>query len=155
MALPGLPAIVGESLAAARALERALREERDALERQDAEALLAAGEAKRACVAALEALERRRQSLCRDAGLDAAPAAMPAVLAQAEAPAAAAEWQELLGVLSAAERVNLANGAIVRARTEQLAAALAILGGDAAGPGTYEAAGGRAPMRGRRPLATL
>lgn len=155
MALPDLPAVVGESLAVAQALERALGEERQALERQDADGLLAAGEAKRACVAALEKLEQRRQSLCRDAGLDAGPAAMPALLSQAKVPSAAAEWRELLGVLARAERVNLANGAIVRARTEQLAAALAILGGDAAGPGTYEPAGRRAPVRGRRPLATL
>lgn len=150
-----LPAIVGESLAAAHSLERALQEERAALEREDADGLLAAGEAKRACVAALETLERRRQSLCRDAGLDAGPAAMPALLARAQAPAAAAEWRELLGVLARAERVNMANGAIVRAKTEQLEAALAILGGDAAGPGIYEPAGKRVPVRGRRPLATL
>jgi flagellar biosynthesis/type III secretory pathway chaperone len=151
----GVAALVTETLAAARALERALTEERRALERQQPDALSAATAAKATAVAALERLEERRRTLCREVDHPTPPARMPALLSRCGAPARAlADWRELLGVLEAAARLNAANGAVIHLRREQVAGALSILRGASAGAGdTYGPAGARAPGTARRELA--
>ncbi len=152
-----LARLADDCLQAALELEGRLQDERQALERQDDEALHAAAAAKRDAVLRLERLEAARQVLCREAGRPAAIEQMPALIACCGADKrVAAAWQEFIDVIAACERRNAANGAAIHLRQRQLAAALGILRGAAeASATTYDARGATGTGGSRRALASI
>ncbi len=145
-----------DSLQAALALERHLRDERQALERQDDDALAAAAAGKRDGVQRLERLEAARRAVCRDAGRPAGLENMPDLLAWCGADERLdASWQHFLDVVAACDRRNAANGAAIHLRQRQLAAAIGILRGATADSATYDPRGATATGRSRRALASI
>jgi flagellar biosynthesis/type III secretory pathway chaperone len=142
--------IVKDSIREADALEKALEDERRALESRDAAALGAAAEEKRRRVARLEALDAARM------------AARPQVPAAAERPPAAADptatasadqWQRFLAIVARCNALNTTNGAIIRLRRQQVDDALRIVSGT--GPGTYGPSGSQSTSRPRQALAAV
>ncbi|HWM28040.1 MAG TPA: flagellar protein FlgN [Woeseiaceae bacterium] len=130
-----LARIMDESLEGANELLQILQDERQALENRDAEALGVAAEGKRKCVGRLEALETKRRT--------AAESLQPA----------AERWQCFLSVISRCNELNATNGAIIRLRRQQIAAAVKLIGGGAAE--TYGPTGTESPSRAGRALAAV
>jgi flagellar biosynthesis/type III secretory pathway chaperone len=142
--------IVNDGIREADALEKALEDERRALESRDAAALGAAAEEKRRRVARLEALEAARI------------AATPQIPAAAERPAAgidrevaarADQWQQFLAIVARCNALNTTNGAIIRLRRQQVGDALRVVSGT--GAGTYGPSGSQSASRPRKALAAV
>ena len=115
----GLIAVLQEQILCAEAMLETLGRENRALTSGDAEQLNAAGADKAQLVETLDALERQRRSLT-DAvvtGVAAAGAAQPA------------EWRRLLDLITECKQQNERNGALVKARSEQVRIALRTLRG--------------------------
>jgi flagellar biosynthesis/type III secretory pathway chaperone len=129
----GLIAVLEEQIHCAEAMLETLGRENDALLRGDAEQLNAAGASKAELVEALEALERQRRSLSEAVASGIADAAP-----QAKGP----EWQRLLELITECKQQNERNGALVKARSEQVRTALRVLRGSE--PDLYGRSG-RAP----------
>lgn len=128
---------VASGVAATAALQGHLKAERDALERQDCDALLEAAAAKQQALDSLEAIEAERVRLLRNAGLAADEQGMQAVAIGY--PELSDAWQRYKDLASACRDENLTNGAILRLRHQQFAGAFAVLSGS--GPPTYGPAG--------------
>jgi flagellar biosynthesis protein FlgN len=115
----GLIAVLQEQILCAESMLETLGRENHALTSGDAEQLNVAGGDKARLVETLDALERQRRSLT-DAiatGVAAAAASQPA------------EWRRLLDVITECKQQNERNGALVKARSEQVRIALRTLRG--------------------------
>ncbi|HVY64309.1 MAG TPA: flagellar protein FlgN [Gammaproteobacteria bacterium] len=108
----GLIAVLKEQIHCAEAMLETLGRENRALTSGDAEELNAAGADKARLVEALESLERQRRSLTA-----------------AVAAAAPPEWRRLLDLIGQCKVRNERNGALVKARSEQVRGALRALRG--------------------------
>lgn len=151
-----LERIVNDSLEQAEKLQSALRDERMALGANDAAALAVAAEAKVDPVHELSVLEDRRSAASRQAGFDEEPTAMHAVIDWCDdAGALSHGWNRLIELARDCEQRNSTNGAIVRARRQQIMAGLAILAGSEFGPDTYQPSGIEDNPRGGRALAQV
>ena len=118
----GLIAVLKEQIHCAEAMLTTLGHENEALLRGDAERLNAAGATKAQLVETLESLEHQRRSLAE---------AITAGVAATAGPGAAAdpEWRRLLDLIGECKQQNERNGALVKARSEQVRTALRALRG--------------------------
>jgi flagellar biosynthesis/type III secretory pathway chaperone len=135
--LPELSDVMNEQIRCAEAMLETLGRENVALVAGDADALRATGAHKAQLVESLEALEAQRHDL---AGADEA--------AQRES----AEWRKLIEIVSACKDQNQRNGALLKARSEQVQIALRALRGSE--PGFYDPSGLKPLARSARPLGT-
>jgi len=117
----GLIAVLQEQILCAEAMLQTLGRENQALTSGDAERLNAAGAEKAKLVETLDSLERQRRSLS-----DAVAAGVASAVASAEHPA---EWRHLLDLITECKQQNERNGALVKARSEQVRVALRTLRG--------------------------
>jgi flagella synthesis protein FlgN len=117
----GLIAVLQEQIVCAEAMLKSLGRENRALTSGDAEELNAAGADKSQLVETLDALERQRRSLT-----DAVAAGVATAAAGAARPA---EWRRLLDLIAECKQQNERNGALVKARSEQVRVALRTLRG--------------------------
>lgn len=130
-----LARIMDESLEGANELLGILQDERQALENRDTEALGVAAERKQKCVGRLEALETKRRT------------------ATGSLRPVAEGWTRFLSVISRCNELNATNGAIIRLRRQQIAAAVRLIGGGAAE--TYGPSGTESLSRAGRALAAV
>src|SRR5262245_5630379 len=127
-----LIAVLKEQIACAEAMLATLGRENEALVANDADLLNAAGAEKARLVDSLEALEQERKSLSDAIGAGLAPSL--------DADAfSSPSWQTLLELIAQCKRENQRNGALVKARSEQVRVALQALRGTE--PTFYEPSG--------------
>lgn len=131
----GLGTLLDDGCAAAGAFGDALRQEFEALEAGDVDALSAAAAGKQECLAALEALESRRRELLAGQGLGDDAAGMDRLIATADVAGLDGRWRRYLELAGECRQANLKNGAIIRLRRQQARSALLALSGSA--PPTY------------------
>ena len=139
-----LIAVLNEQIRCAQTMLGALGRENEALASGDTESLNAAGAEKARLVETLEALETERQGLVAVIEAELAPSDYR----RSATPA----WDSLLDLIAACQRQNQRNGALLKARSEQVRAALKLLRG--AEPDLYDARGLRGEARSARPLAS-
>jgi len=143
----GLVAVLSEQIQCAEAMLRTLGRESQALVDGNGDALNAAGAEKAELVEALEMLESQRRSLT-----EAIAASMRgAGIATPEAKTVP-EWRRLLELIAACKQQNDRNGALVKARSEQVRVALRALRG--AEPDFYGRSGHALSPSDPRPLGT-
>lgn len=129
--------VLGEQIRHAEAMLDTLERENAALVASDAEALGAASTAKAGIVEALERLEAKRQALAA---------------AVSDETRASGDWQRLRTLIAECKQRNDKNGALLKARADNVRVALKSLRG--AEPELYGRSG-RAPAgNGARPLGT-
>jgi flagellar biosynthesis/type III secretory pathway chaperone len=116
----GLITVLQDQIHCAEAMLETLGRENEALLRGDAEELNAASAGKAQLVETLEALESQRRSLSEAVASGAAGAG-----ARGKGP----EWQRLLELINECKQQNERNGALVKARSEQVRSALRVLRG--------------------------
>jgi flagellar biosynthesis/type III secretory pathway chaperone len=138
-----LVAVLNEQITCAEAMLGTLTRENRALLDGDTESLNAAGADKARLVAALENLEIERRQLTE---------AFVSSLVGAPLDAGAGEWQRLLQLVAECKRRNQQNGALLKARSEQVRTVLKALRG--AEPQIYGGNGFAAPAGGTRPLGS-
>jgi flagellar biosynthesis protein FlgN len=131
--------VLNEQIRCAEAMLQTLGRENDALVAGDVDALYSAGADKARLVASLEALELERRNLGGDVDGESHGRGSP-------------EWRSLLKLISTCKDWNLRNGALVKARSEQVQIALQALRGSE--PGFYEPSGLKPSGRSARPLGT-
>jgi flagellar biosynthesis/type III secretory pathway chaperone len=112
--------VLDEQIRCAQDMLGALALEDTALREGDAVRLNEASADKARLVESLEGLEQERGGLAR---------ALELQLSASEGTGAGSKWLELLGILEQCKRKNQRNGALVRARREQVLAALKLLRG--------------------------
>jgi flagella synthesis protein FlgN len=133
----GLLAVLHEQIRCAEAMLRTLGRENQALIDGDAERLNAAGADKARLVEELEALEIERRQLTDAIEAELAPPP---------------SWEHLLGLIAECKQQNQRNGALLKARSEQVRAALKLLRGSESN--CYDASGLTSSARAARPLAS-
>jgi len=143
-----LVAILNEQISCAEAMLTTLARENEALVAGDAEVLNTAGAEKARLVEALDSLEHERRALSDAIG---------ATLASGyEGPepdrSRPAEWRALLDLIAECKQQNDRNGALVKARSEQVRIALRALRGTEAA--LYDPSGLEHATRSARPLGT-
>jgi flagellar biosynthesis/type III secretory pathway chaperone len=140
-----LVAVLEEQIACAQAMLASLGRENDALVAGDAEGLNAASAEKAHLVDTLDKLEHERRALS-----DAIRAIVgdDAGANRADSPA----WHTLLGLIEQCKTQNQRNGALVKARSEQVRIALEALRGSE--PTFYEPGGLKPSLRSARELGT-
>ena len=131
-----LTEVLNEQIRCAEAMLQTLGRENDALVAGDSELLTSAGADKARLVERLEALEVERRSVTDDAPRERG----------------SSQWQALLGLISTCKDQNQRNGALVKARSEQVQIALQALRGSE--PGFYDPSGLKPSARSARPLGT-
>ncbi len=139
-----LIAVLNEQIRCAETMLGTLGRENQALATGDTESLNAVGAEKARLVETLEALEIERQGLVAVIEAELAP--------QQDRPNATPAWSSLLELIAACQQQNQRNGALLKARSEQVRAALNLLRG--AEPGLYGASGMRGEARSARPLGS-
>ena len=129
--------VLNEQIRCAEAMLHALSREHQALVAGDTDLLTSVGNDKARLVENLEALEieRRRIAPADDAQNRGSP-----------------QWQALLALISTCKDQNQRNGALVKARSEQVQIALQALRGSE--PGFYDPSGYKPSARSARPLGT-
>jgi flagellar biosynthesis/type III secretory pathway chaperone len=145
-----LRCIIEDSIREADALERALEDERRALENRDAAALGAAAEEKRHRVARLEILEAERTAATPEShgARDSARFPMSPDRGLLEG-----QWRKFLTIVGRCNTLNTTNGAIIRLRRQQITDALRVVSGTRAE--TYGPSGSESTSRPRQALAAI
>jgi flagellar biosynthesis/type III secretory pathway chaperone len=139
-----LIAVLNEQIGCAQAMLAALARENKALVDGDGGLLDSASADKARLVESLEALERQRHQLSE-------AIARPANRQELPSPTGP-EWQSLLALIAECKTQNQRNGALVKARSEQVHIALTALRGSE--PGFYDPSGLKPSTRSARPLGT-
>jgi len=142
-----LIAVLKEQIACAEAMLATLGRENQALVAGDAELLNAAGAEKARLVDSLESLEQERKSLSDAIGAGFA-SSRDAETTESSSPA----WLTLLELIAQCKTQNQHNGALVKARSEQVRIALQALRGTE--PTFYDPSGLKPSTRSARPLGT-
>jgi flagella synthesis protein FlgN len=142
-----LVAILNEQISCAEAMLATLARENQALVAGDAELLNAAGAEKARLVEALDSLEQERRALS-----DAIGATFAGGDQAADDQSRPAEWRALLELVAECKEQNQRNGALVKARSEQVRIALRALRGTEAA--LYDPSGLEHSTRSARPLGT-
>ena len=142
-----LAAILNEQISCAQQMLATLARENQALVDGDADLLNVAGAEKARLVEALDSLEHERQALSDAIGLTFASASEKSP--DATRPA---EWRALLDLIAECKHQNQRNGALVKARSEQVRIALRALRGTEAA--LYDPSGLEHAARSARPLGT-
>ena len=143
-----LVAILNEQISCAQQMLATLARENQALVDGDADLLSSAGAEKARLVEALDSLEHERRALSDAIGLTFA-AASDKTADDASRPA---EWRALLDLIAECKQQNLRNGALVKARSEQVRIALRTLRGTEAA--LYDPSGLEHAARSARALGT-
>lgn len=130
-----LDAVIAEQIRCAESMRAALTREHEALVGGKPDELEAASAAKGQLVEALEALEARRRDLSGTADSQRG-----------------LQWQQLCELLGECKQQNLRNGALLKARADNVRVALNALRG--AGPDLYSPRGRTAARSDARPLGT-
>jgi flagella synthesis protein FlgN len=143
-----LVAILNEQISCAEAMLATLARENQALVAGDAELLNAAGAEKARLVEALDSLEHERRALSDAIGATFAGGEQRS----ADDQSRPAEWRELLKLVAECKEQNQRNGALVKARSEQVRIALRALRGTEAA--LYDPSGVEHSTRSARPLGT-
>jgi flagellar biosynthesis/type III secretory pathway chaperone len=143
-----LIAVLNEQIDCAQAMLAALARENKALVDGDGGLLDTASADKARLVESLEALERRRHQLSEAIESRVRPADGQTELPSPTGP----EWQSLLALIAECKTRNQRNGALVKARSEQVQIALQALRGSE--PGFYDPSGLKPSARSARPLGT-
>jgi flagellar biosynthesis/type III secretory pathway chaperone len=141
-----LVAVLEEQIACAQAMLASLGRENDALVAGDAEGLNTASAEKAHLVDTLDKLEHERRALSD---------AIRATVGDGEAAATRADppaWDTLLGLIEQCKTQNQRNGALVKARSEQVRIALEALRGSE--HTSYEPGGLKPYLRSGRRLGT-
>ena len=134
--------IIGNSVYHALGLKESLQDEFAALEAQDMDALRSAVDNKSKCVAALQTLEEQRRDFCIDVGFESGPEQMEQLAEWCDEDAVLSNcWQHLMDIAVECNAMNLTNGAIIRARQQQIEAGLAVIRGGTQDPGVYGRSG--------------
>jgi len=146
--------IIGESVLLAMGLRDALVEERQALERQDAEVLTAVVDSKNGAAEKLQLLDRKRADLCQQWGFSDGPDQMTDLISWCdEGQLVSKRWQQLMDIAAEGSALNMTNGAIIRVRQQQFESSLSVLRGVMPGSDTYGRNGEESGDSGRRSLA--
>lgn len=143
----GLIEVLNEQIRCAEAMLRTLGQENQALMAGDAEELNAAGTEKATLVETLEALENERRGLTEAI----AASVMDAASARPDFESTP-KWRQLLSLVAECKQQNQRNGALVKARSEQVRIALRTLRG--VGPDLYSPSGRTPSTTQARPLGT-
>ena len=141
-----LVAILNEQISCAQAMLATLARENEALVAGDAELLNSAGAEKARLVEALDSLEHERRALSDAIGASFASGD------QGEDRSRPVEWRALLDLIAECKQQNERNGALVKARSEQVRIALRALRGTEAA--LYDPSGLEHATRSARPLGT-
>jgi len=146
--------IIGESVLHALGLRDALAEERQALERQDTEALVAVVDNKNNAAEKLQLLDRKRAGLCQLCGFGEGPDQMADLISWCdEDQHVSKRWQQLMDIAAEGNALNMTNGAIIRVRQQHFESSLSVLRGVTPGFDTYGRNGEENGDPGRRSLA--
>jgi flagella synthesis protein FlgN len=143
-----LVAILNEQISCAQQMLATLARENQALVDGDADLLNTAGAEKARLVEALDSLEHERRALSDAIGLTFAAASDKS----ADDSSRPAEWRELLDLIAECKQRNQRNGALVKARSEQVRIALRALRGTEAA--LYDPSGLEHAARSARALGT-
>jgi flagellar biosynthesis/type III secretory pathway chaperone len=148
----GLYHHLNEGIAALSQLDELLLSERQAVTRRDSDALVEVAGRKDDCLQTLEKQENGRLKCCAGSGFATSAAAMDACLDWCDPQGALAGlWSQYRQLAAKCSTANLTNGAIIRARQQQINTALAVLcGGEPAQ--TYGPSGNEG-LSGSRALA--
>jgi len=141
-----LVAILNEQISCAEAMLATLARENEALVAGDAELLNSAGAEKARLVEALDSLEHERRALSDAIGASFLSGD------EGENRSRPAEWRALLDLIAECKQQNERNGALVKARSEQVRIALRALRGTEAA--LYDPSGLEHATRSARPLGT-
>ena len=148
-----LEGVLGKATLRASALKSALTEEREALVGRDPERLDVAVNSKQSLVRDLDGLERSRVAICSDAGFGEDSVDMVKLIAWCDADTTLGQgWNQLLELGADCDRLNLANGAIIRLRQQQISDGLLVLRGTALETNTYGPTGATDTTPGGRTL---
>jgi flagellar biosynthesis/type III secretory pathway chaperone len=139
--------IVEDSIREADALERALQDERRALESHDAAALGTAAQEKHHRVTRLETLDAER--IAASSEIKGAPEQY----SQVNPDLPQGPWRKFLAVIGRCNTLNTTNGAIIRLRRQQLTDALRVVRGTSTE--TYGPSGSESTSRPRQALAAV
>ena len=132
--LQALEQVLGEQVAAARALESQLEDEARVLLERDLPGLDAVTAAKQSCIEGLERVDAERRTLLAAITDDAPAEALELRLRRIDPSGrATALWRELTARLEACRLRNAHNGRLVAMRRVQVQRALSLLGGPGAG----------------------
>ncbi|MGB5346968.1 MAG: flagellar protein FlgN [Woeseia sp.] len=141
-----LAELLEAGIGATDALRVQLTAERQALEAQDSAALELAAGAKSHCLQTLEQLEQDRLAFLSDCGFSNDNNGMQALCKSVDnTDKLAVTWQRYQALARDCQQANMTNGAILRLRHQQIAAALAALSGRRAetyGPAGTASGGG-------------
>ena len=149
-----IAAIIGESVSEAQGLNESLEGEREALEKQDVDALEAVINSKSACAERLQFLDRKRGALCQEWGFPNGLDQMQHVIEWCdEDELISTRWANLMDIAATGSALNLTNGAIIRVRQQHFESSLSVLRGVSPGSDTYGRNGEEAGDFSRRSLA--
>ena len=134
--------VIGDSVVLAETLIETLGNERGALEAQDMDALQDVLARKTQCVESLRQLDQRRSAICTGAGFADGDDQMDHIIEWCDENHAVADgWRHLVNLAVECNRRNMTNGAIIRARKQQIESAMAIVRGGSANSDTYSRQG--------------
>lgn len=148
--------ILEQSLDTASELEDLLHDERNILESQNSNELMAITSTKDRCVQVLEKLETERKALCTACGFGSNQDGMQDVLNWCDSNSVVtAIWNRLLTNAKVCDGLNRTNGAIGRIRYEHVMSALAVLHGSNNKSTVYGSQGQEPARHEQRELALI
>ena len=146
--------ILGDTVLHALGLKESLIDERQALEKQDMEAIDAAVDCKSSCVEKLRLLDQERDRVCRSFGFASGPDQLQQLIEWCdEGELIDNRWNHLMVVAAESSAMNMTNGAIIRLRQQQFESSLSVLRGVTPGSDTYGRNGAESGDYSRRSLA--
>lgn len=146
--------LLGDTVLQALGLKAILEDERNALEKQDVEAIEATIQSKSECVEQLQILDRKRERLCKSWGFESGPEQMQQCMDWCDdADAINSRWQHLLVIAAEGSALNMTNGAIIRVRQQHFESSLSVLRGVTPGSDTYGRSGAEASDFSSRSIA--
>ena len=149
-----IASIIGASVIEALGLKESLEVERDALEKQDTDALHAVVARKSERAGQLQALDDKRGSLCQDWGFGAGADQMDDLIDWCDKDGVIRKgWARLMQLAADGNSLNLTNGAIIRLRQQQFETSISVLRGVTPGSDTYGRNGEESGDFSRRSLA--
>lgn len=146
--------IIGNSVYHALGLADTLADEKRALEAQDMDALDLAISSKSKCVAELRSVEEQRRKLCDDCGVPAEADQMQRMIDWCDQYSIVANcWRHLLEVIAQCDFLNTTNGAIIRARKQQVDNSISMLRSGTTASTIYNRDGQKPQPHGLRSIA--
>lgn len=146
--------LLGDAVYQALGLKQSLGDERDALEKQDVEAIGVAVDCKLTCVNELQRLDEKRDEFCQSLGFESGPNQIKQIIEWCDEDDLIGErWNQLMVIAAESSALNMTNGAIIRVRQQHFESSLSVLRGGMPGSDTYGRDGADAGDYGRRSIA--